>query len=93
MKDYYLMRKGKNILTVLYYHRVTDICKDGMTVGIEAFEKQIRFLKTHYNILSIEDLNKILDRDSNKAGSKGEREYWLHLMMDTKIIILMHYQY
>lgn len=51
-----LTDQGRGTLVVLYYHRVTDICQDGMTIGIADFEKQIRFLKKHYHMFSSSEL-------------------------------------
>jgi peptidoglycan/xylan/chitin deacetylase (PgdA/CDA1 family) len=74
LRDSYLCIKGKNILSILYFHRVTNICKDGMTIDLEAFEKQIRFLKKHYQIISAEMINnwiKAENKDDNLKGKKG----------------------
>ncbi|MBN2284805.1 MAG: polysaccharide deacetylase family protein [Tissierellales bacterium] len=60
-KNKLLIKKSIGILSVLYYHRVSDICQDGMTIGIDDFEKQIRFLKRQYNIISGDDLRQYMD--------------------------------
>ena len=65
LRDIYLCSRGKKFLSVLYYHRVTDICQDGMTSGVEAFEEQIRFLKKHYQILSASELESYLNQNEN----------------------------
>jgi len=65
-KDHLLMANGKGILSVLYYHRITNICKDGMTVTIEDFENQIRYLKKHYKIVSAADLTQFLNANNGK---------------------------
>lgn len=70
LRDLYLCQRGKNILSVLYYHRVTNICQDGMTIGVEAFERQIRFLKKHYRILSASELEDWLNQNENYKGGK-----------------------
>lgn len=61
----------RNKALVLIYHRVTDIGKDPqkMCVNTVNFEKQIRFLKGKYKILSLQELvnnlkNKRIDNNS-----------------------------
>lgn len=71
VRDFHLRMRGRNILSILYYHRVTDICQDGMTIGVQEFEKQIRFLKKHYHIILPSDLHKWLGQDGNLKGEKG----------------------
>jgi peptidoglycan/xylan/chitin deacetylase (PgdA/CDA1 family) len=44
-----------------------------MTVSQDAFEKQIRFLKKNYKILSGADLQEWLNRDGNPVESKGAK--------------------
>lgn len=71
LRDLYLRKKGGNTLSVLYYHRVTDVCQDGMTIDVESFEKQIRFLKNNYQILSAKDLKDWIDEKTTIKGKKG----------------------
>jgi peptidoglycan/xylan/chitin deacetylase (PgdA/CDA1 family)/folate-dependent phosphoribosylglycinamide formyltransferase PurN len=70
IRDFYLQLKGKNMLSVLYYHRVTDLCQDGMTVSVEEFERQIRFLRKWYHIISA---NEISDWLNVEGGTKGKK--------------------
>ncbi len=71
LRDRRLLRQGKTIVSVLYYHRVTDICHDGMTTGRSLFENQIRFLKKHYRIISAGDLLDIVEgRNHDFIGKK-----------------------
>jgi peptidoglycan/xylan/chitin deacetylase (PgdA/CDA1 family) len=73
IRDGYLRKKGKNILSILYFHRVTNICKDGMTIDLEAFEKQIRFVKNHYQILSAAMVNDWIKADMKEGNLKGAK--------------------
>ncbi len=61
----------KNVLSVLYYHRVSDFCQDGMTVSLKEFEWQIRLLKKKYHVLSASELDNWLDEDSKIKGKKA----------------------
>ncbi len=70
LRDHFLLKKGKTIVSSLYYHRVTDICQDGMTTGISLFEKQIRFLKKHYTIITLFELQEILDKKNHPFRCK-----------------------
>lgn len=73
LRDKYLCIKGKNILSILYFHRVTNICKDGMTIDLDAFEKQIRFVKKHYQILSGEMINNWIEAEDEGDNLKGKK--------------------
>ena len=69
----FIIRKiaRKNTLSVLYYHRVTNICQDGMTVSLKEFEWQIRFLKKRYSLLSTADLEDWFQGNGKIGGKKG----------------------
>ena len=43
-------------VTVLLYHRVSDDVRDNLTVGVEQFECQMRLLREHCEVLSIEQV-------------------------------------
>jgi peptidoglycan/xylan/chitin deacetylase (PgdA/CDA1 family) len=42
-------------LVVFVYHRVNDVLRDSLTVGIRQFESHIRYLAEHYEIVRLED--------------------------------------
>lgn len=65
---YYIRVKKKKILSILYYHRVTDLCQDGMTIGNREFEKQVRFIKKHYDVISASDVDSWLTQKSVRKG-------------------------
>jgi len=71
-RDFFIRNIAKkNILSVLYYHRVTNVCQDGMTVSLKEFEWQIRFLKKRYSLLSTADLDEWLQGNGKIRGKKG----------------------
>ena len=43
-------------VTVLLYHRVSDDARDNLTVGIEQFDRQMEFVRSHCEPLSIEEV-------------------------------------
>ncbi len=43
-------------ITVLLYHRVHDVSRDSLTVGVEQFERQMLEAKKHARVVSIEDI-------------------------------------
>ena len=43
-------------VVILLYHRVSDHFRDGVTVGIEQFDRQMSFVAERYPIASIEDV-------------------------------------
>ncbi len=43
-------------LVILMYHRVNDELRDGVTVGIEQFDQQMRYLRRHYPLLSVREI-------------------------------------
>ncbi|WP_147301907.1 polysaccharide deacetylase family protein [Thalassotalea euphylliae] len=60
---------GKQITTVLLYHRVNDFQRDNLTVGVEQFNCQMEYISKSLNVIGIEDLqaNKV-DRFSLKPN-------------------------
>jgi hypothetical protein len=45
--------RGRCHVTVLLYHRVSDTYRDGVTVGVEQFARQLRTLRRHYDVLDL----------------------------------------
>ncbi|MBS0446969.1 MAG: polysaccharide deacetylase family protein [Proteobacteria bacterium] len=43
-------------ITVLLYHRVSDDARDNLTVGVEQFDRQMRLVAEHCDVLSIEEV-------------------------------------
>jgi peptidoglycan/xylan/chitin deacetylase (PgdA/CDA1 family) len=60
----------KKKLSVLYYHRVTDLCRDGMTIDQLEFEKHILYVKKHYQVISASQLLQWLDSPHSWSPDK-----------------------
>lgn len=43
-------------VTVLLYHRVSDSVRDNLSVGVEQFEQQLKLLRAHCTVVSLEQL-------------------------------------
>ncbi len=43
-------------ITVLLYHRVTDAVRDNLSTGIEQFDRQMRLIRRHCKVLSLEEV-------------------------------------
>lgn len=58
-----LMRtlRGKHPVRVFTYHRVTDLCRDGMTVPASTFAAQIAYVKRHHDVVDLDRALEILD--------------------------------
>jgi len=55
---------GTHPVRVFTFHRVTNLCRDGMTVSPETFRRQIRFLKSTHDILTLQDAVEVLKSNS-----------------------------
>lgn len=49
-------RRGDQRIVVLMYHRVNDELRDGVTVGIEQFDRQMAWLRRRYPLVSVDRL-------------------------------------
>jgi len=49
------MRSEQRIV-ILLYHRVSDQFRDNVTIGIERFDQQMRFLANHWNVVSLKEI-------------------------------------
>jgi peptidoglycan/xylan/chitin deacetylase (PgdA/CDA1 family) len=45
--------RASSHVTILLYHRVSDEFLDGVTVGVEQFEQQLKFLERHYHVIDL----------------------------------------
>jgi peptidoglycan/xylan/chitin deacetylase (PgdA/CDA1 family) len=43
-------------VTVVLYHRVSDNARDNLTTGIEQFDRQMKLLRHHFQIISLREL-------------------------------------
>lgn len=48
--------RGQQRIVVLVYHRVNNQLQDAVTVGVEQFDEQMRYLKNEYPVVRIEDI-------------------------------------
>lgn len=53
LRNLVLGRLGRCRVTVLLFHRVSDVYRDSVTVGIEQFQDVLRRLKRHYDVLDL----------------------------------------
>jgi peptidoglycan/xylan/chitin deacetylase (PgdA/CDA1 family) len=51
-----LAAKNLQRISIVCYHRVDDALKDNVTVPVETFDRQIAFVKRHYQIATLSDL-------------------------------------
>ena len=49
-------RRGTNRAVVLLYHRVSDEFVDKVTVGVEQFQRQLRILRSRYDVVDLATL-------------------------------------
>ena len=54
IRDFGRTLRRRHPVRVFTFHRVTDVCKDGMTVGPQVFREQLRYLSRHHQIVPIE---------------------------------------
>jgi peptidoglycan/xylan/chitin deacetylase (PgdA/CDA1 family)/folate-dependent phosphoribosylglycinamide formyltransferase PurN len=47
--------RRRHPVRVFTFHRVTYLCRDGMTVSPDVFESQVEYLARHHDILSLEE--------------------------------------
>lgn len=47
--------RGAHPVRVFNFHRVTDLCRDGMTVSPAVFAEQIRYLQRRHSVVSLEE--------------------------------------
>ncbi|HEY2850580.1 MAG TPA: glycosyltransferase [Gemmatimonadaceae bacterium] len=45
---------GRHPVRVFTYHRVTDLCRDGMTVSEETFRQQLEYLGRHHTVVDLD---------------------------------------
>lgn len=60
--------RGTHPVRIFTYHRVTDQCRDGMTVSPDIFDAQIRYLERHHEVVSLDRALELL-----RSGQKLRR--------------------
>ncbi|MDZ7615780.1 MAG: polysaccharide deacetylase family protein [Patescibacteria group bacterium] len=57
---------GRVPAVVLFYHRVADDFSDGWTISNRTFTRQIRWLKRHFNLVSLSEVQRIVRSGENQ---------------------------
>lgn len=55
LRDLVRTIRGTHPIRVFTFHRVTNLCRDGMTVSPAVFRKQVRFLKATHDVLPMSE--------------------------------------
>lgn len=55
VRDFVRTVRGRHPLRVFTYHRVTNLCVDGMTISPARFDKQIAYIRKRHRIVSLEE--------------------------------------
>lgn len=55
-RDLILKYKNRLPATILVYHRVNEVVKNGLTVSTRLFDKQMKILSKHYRVISLREL-------------------------------------
>jgi peptidoglycan/xylan/chitin deacetylase (PgdA/CDA1 family) len=60
IRDLWRTVRGSHPVRVFTFHRVTDICRDGMTVAPAVFRAQLAYVRAHHEVVPIERAIEIL---------------------------------
>ena len=60
IRDLWRTARGRHPVRVFTFHRITDICRDGMTVAPVVFRAQLDYLRRHHEVVPIEKAIQIL---------------------------------
>lgn len=63
-----LARRGKAPVMVLYYHRVADDAANQWTVSNAMFARQVRWLKAHFDLVSLEEAQRRIRGENYRAA-------------------------
>ncbi|MBI1722490.1 MAG: polysaccharide deacetylase family protein [Gemmatimonadetes bacterium] len=55
LRDLVRTIRGRHPVRVFTYHRVTDLCRDGMTVPASVLRRQVAYLAKHHRVVSLEE--------------------------------------
>lgn len=64
LRDLFRTLRGRHPVRVFAFHRVTDLCRDGMTVRPETFRRQLEFVCRHHQVVG---LDQALDVIANRG--------------------------
>ena len=68
LRDVWRTLRRRHPVRVFTFHRVTDVCRDGMTVGPRVFREQLCYLSRYHDVVPIERAVEIL-----RAGTRLSR--------------------
>lgn len=54
LRDFFRTLRGRQPVRIFTFHRVTTLCRDGMTVSPSVFQAQIKYLRRKHDIVSLE---------------------------------------
>lgn len=54
IRDWWRTLRRAHPVRVFTFHRVTDICRDGMTVSPDVFRRQLAYIRRHHEVVSVE---------------------------------------
>jgi peptidoglycan/xylan/chitin deacetylase (PgdA/CDA1 family) len=54
VRDFIRTFRGRHPVRVFTFHRVTDLCRDGMTVPASVLRRQIAYVKRHHEVVPLE---------------------------------------
>lgn len=60
MRDAWRTARGRHPVRVFTFHRVTDLCRDGMTVSPDVFRQQMEYVRKHHDIVSLDQALAVL---------------------------------
>lgn len=60
LRDLWRTVRGTHPVRVFTFHRITDICRDGMTVGPAVFRHQLAYVRRHHDVVPVERAIEIL---------------------------------
>ena len=60
ISDSWYKLKGRHPIRFFTFHRVTNLCRDGMTVSPDIFAKQIKYILKHYKVISAREAIELL---------------------------------
>src|SRR5207302_11520440 len=60
--------RRRHPVRVFTFHRVTDLCRDAMTVAPDVFERQVAYVRRHHDIVSLDHALEVL-----RSGTRLDR--------------------
>jgi folate-dependent phosphoribosylglycinamide formyltransferase PurN/peptidoglycan/xylan/chitin deacetylase (PgdA/CDA1 family) len=54
VRDLIRTLRRRHPVRVFTFHRVTDLCRDGLTVAPEVFRRQVAYVRRHHEVVSLE---------------------------------------